>query len=84
MHGYPQFYFGMRKALAESCFLRIVLKPGRNNPALVGSTHRKPDAQNVCAVIKVGTALLRVVQQLILLQCRENQHSFFTNDLAFV
>ena len=61
MHGYPQFSFWISKALAKFCFLRLVLNRAKMIiPVLVGTTHRKTeyldrDAQNVCAVTKVGT-----------------------------
>ena len=46
----------------KSTFLVLLsphsFKPRKNIPVLVGITHRKSrDAQNVCAVVKVGTVL---------------------------
>ena len=42
MHGYPQFSFGISRALAKFCFLRIVLNRAKIIiPVLVGTTHRK-------------------------------------------
>ena len=58
MRGYPQFSFGIPRALAKFGFLRIVLNRAKK---LVGTTHRKPefsrDAQNVCTLTIVGTVL---------------------------
>ena len=60
MHGCLQFSIWIPRSLAKFCFLRF--KPRKNIPVLVGTTHKSQirvsrDAQNVCAVTKVGAVL---------------------------
>ena len=42
MHGYPQFSFGIPRALAKFCFLRIFLNRAKIFQYVVGTYHRKP------------------------------------------
>ena len=43
MHGNPKFCFWITRALAKFCFSLHSLKPRKNIPVLVGTTHRKPE-----------------------------------------
>ena len=60
MHGYPQLSFWIPRAVVKFCFLRIVLNRAkypcisRHHPL---ETRVSREAQNVCAVTKVGTVL---------------------------
>ena len=61
MRGYPIFSFWIPMVLTKIYFLQIVLKPHKNITMFESITDRKTrvsgDAQNVCAVTIVGTAL---------------------------
>ena len=66
MHGYPQFSFWIPRVLTKIYFLRVVLNPAKNIPALVSIGDRKSgDAQNVCTITIVGTILKPILFDLV-------------------
>ena len=43
MHGYPQFYFWIPRALAKFGFLHIIISRAKNIPALVSTADTQPE-----------------------------------------
>ena len=65
MRGYSQVSFWISKALAKTCFCRIVKNRAKKYLKKLKALRPSQDAQNVCAVAKTSTVLNEVPPNVV-------------------